>query len=160
MDQTTTARRHDGYLISADPALLDRAAIHAALTESYWAAGVPRDVVDRSLDHSIAIGAYQEPDGPGGRTVQVGLVRAITDRATFAWLCDVYVLPEHQARGVAQAMLTALLEHPELQGLRRWLLATRDAHSLYERHGFRLLDETEQARYMIVRHTPYGPPTG
>jgi GNAT superfamily N-acetyltransferase len=149
-------RHYRGYLISFDPARLDRAAIHAALTESYWATGVSRETVDRSLDHSMAVGAYLDPPPPEGGSGQVGLIRLITDRATFAWVCDVYVLPEHQGRGLAQAMMRALREHPELQGLRRWMLATRDAHSLYAKSGFRLFDTTEQARYMIARDTPYG----
>lgn len=165
MDATDGMRhveaRRDGYLLSTDPGRLDHAAIHAALTGSYWATGVSREVVDRSLDHSVAVGAYHEPDGPGGSLEQVGLMRVITDRATFAWVCDVYVLPEHQGRGVAQSMMALALDHPELQGLRRWLLATRDAHELYARFGFRLLDDVETTRYMIFRETPgHGSTTG
>jgi len=154
-------RRHGDYLLSSDPARFDHAAIHAALTASYWATGVPPDVVRRSLEHSIAIGAYlladgpDAPDGRGGQQTQVGLIRAVTDRATFAWLCDVYVLPEHQGRGLAQAMVAALLEHPELQGLRRWLLATRDAHGLYARFGFEPLPEPQ--RYLqLPSRAEYG----
>jgi GNAT superfamily N-acetyltransferase len=173
-DAIELERRHGDYLISADPARLDVAAIHAALSVSYWAAGVTRETVERSLRHSVAVGAYHEPGGPGGPggpdgsvgpgasaasaapSRQVGLIRLITDRATFAWVCDVYVVAEHQGRGIAQAMLGALRDHPELQGLRRWLLGTRDAHDLYARFGFRLLNDEEQKRYMIVRDTPYG----
>ena len=128
--------RVDGYLVSIDPDLWDARAIHASLTESYWATGVPLDVVERSLAASLGVGAYREPEGPGGATEQVGFVRVVTDRATFAWVCDVYVLPEHQGRGLGKRMMAMLLEHPELQGLRRWLLATRDAHGLYEQFGF------------------------
>ena len=156
-------RRADGYLVSSDPALWDAVAIHASLTTSYWAEGIPLDIVERSLAASVGAGAYLEPDGPGGRTVQVGFARVVTDRATFAWLCDVYVLPEHQGRGLAQRMMALLLDLPELQGLRRWMLGTRDAHSLYERFGFRPLPEP--SRYLqLPSQAPYGPkrppPTG
>jgi GNAT superfamily N-acetyltransferase len=139
--------RHGGYLVSTDPGRFDRAAIHAALTESYWAAGVSRDVVERSLDASLGIGAYHEPDGPAGPAVQVGLLRVVSDRATFAWVCDVYVLAEHRGRGLGKRLMAMALAHPELQGLRRWMLATRDAHRLYAPFGFEPLPEP--GRFMI-----------
>ena len=103
--------------------------IHAYLSRSYWAKGLPLETVARSVENSLCVGVFA-----GGE--QVGLARVVTDRATFAYLCDVYVLEEHRGKGLASWMLSALAAHPDLQGLRRFMLATRDAHALYERHGF------------------------
>jgi GNAT superfamily N-acetyltransferase len=121
---------HAGYLLSDDPAQLDVVAIHAYLTGSYWAAGIPRDVVARSVANSLCIGIYTS-DG-----AQIGLVRVITDSATFAYLCDVYVLETHRGRGLAKAALALLSTHPRLQHLRRQHLVTQDAHRLYAQFGF------------------------
>jgi GNAT superfamily N-acetyltransferase len=122
--------RHGEFELSSDPARLDRAMIHRFLSEqSYWASGVPRDVVDRSIDHSLCFGVYR--DG-----AQVAFARVVTDRATFAYLADVFVLPEWRDDGLGQWMIGAILRYPALQGLRRFLLATKDAHGLYARFGF------------------------
>ena len=129
--------------ISTDPARLDRALIHRWLAEeSYWARGVPRAVVDKALDNSLCFGAYRD-----GR--QVGFARTVTDRATFAYLADVFVLPEARGRGCAKRLMDAVVAHPELQGLRRMALATRDAHALYAQYGFTPLarPETFMERY-------------
>lgn len=127
--------------ISTDPERLDVPLIHRWLSEqSYWARGVPLDVVRRAIDHSICFGVYLE-----GR--QVGFARAVTDRATHAWLADVFILDEYRGRGYGKALIAAILDHPELQGLRRWLLATRDAHGLYTQYGFEPLPEP--GRFMI-----------
>lgn len=129
--------------ISTDPARLDRDLIHRWLSqESYWARGVPRAVVDKALDHSLCFGAFQD-----GR--QVGFARTVTDRATFAYLADVFVLPEARGRGCARRLMDAVIAHPELQGLRRMALATRDAHALYAQYGFTPLarPETFMERY-------------
>lgn len=133
-------QRHGNYLISADPARIDAAAVHAYLVRSYWAEGIPFEVVQRSLANSICIGAYDS----SGR--QVGLVRLVTDRATFCYVCDVYVLEAHRQHGLAKAMMTAARAHPELQGLRRWNLVTQDAHALYRPFGFEVPAKPE--RYM------------
>lgn len=122
--------RHAGYLLSDDPARLDVSAVHAFLTTSYWAAGIPRDVVARALENSLCLGVYA-PDG-----AQVGLVRVVTDSATFAYLCDVYVLEAHRGRGLAKAALHLFASHPRLQNLRRQHLVTQDAHGLYAQFGF------------------------
>lgn len=122
--------RHAGYLITDDPARLDAAAIHAYLTRSYWAEGIPREIVERSLRHSLCLGVYA-PDG-----AQAGLIRVVTDRATFAYLCDVYVLEAHRGHGLAKAAMRALGTHPDLQHIRRWHLVTQDAHGLYAQFGF------------------------
>jgi GNAT superfamily N-acetyltransferase len=124
------AEHRDGYTASSDPARLDVDAIHAFLTVCYWSTGIPRDTVARAIAHSLAFGLYA-PDG-----AQVGFVRAVTDRATFAYLCDVYVLEAHRGRGLGAWLVGFALADPALQGLRRVLLATRDAHGLYERFGF------------------------
>ena len=120
----------DGYVISDDPARLDVGAIHAYLTRSYWSTGVPREVIERAVRNSLCIGGYTA----GGD--QIGLVRVVTDYATFAWICDVYVLEAHRGRGLSKAMLRAVLSHPELRTVRRFTLATRDAHGLYAQFGF------------------------
>ncbi len=122
-------RRRGQFEISTDKARLDRAAIHAFLAESYWARGIPREVVDRSIEHSLAFGVYAEDR-------QIGFARLITDRATFAYLADVYILEEFRGRGLARWLVETILAHPDLQALRRWSLVTRDAHGLYEKVGF------------------------
>jgi GNAT superfamily N-acetyltransferase len=136
---------HDGYLISDDPALLDVDAIHAYLTRSYWAEGIPRDIVARSLANSLCLGVYTTTTP----RQQIGLVRAITDYTTFAYLCDVYVLEAHRGRGLAKAALRAFHAHPRLQNLRRMQLVTQDAHGLYEPFGFSVV--ADPARHMEKR---------
>jgi GNAT superfamily N-acetyltransferase len=123
---------HGGYTISTDPTRMDLDAIHAYLSRSYWAEGVPREIVERSLLGSLAFGLFH-----GG--AQVGLARVVTDRATFAYLCDVYVLEEHQRRGLGRWLIETVMAHPDLQGLRRFSLVTRDAHALYSTFGFSAL---------------------
>jgi GNAT superfamily N-acetyltransferase len=117
------------YEISTEPTRLDVDAIHAFLSRSYWSPGVPRAVVERALANSLCFGLFHR-----GR--QIGLARIVTDRATFAWLADVYVLEEHRGKGLSQRLMRAVVAHPDLQGLRRMLLATRDAHGLYAKFGF------------------------
>lgn len=133
------------YEVSTDPARLDVAAIHAFLTASYWSPGIPRATVERAIANSVCVGAYL--DGQ-----QVGFARMVTDQATFAYLADVYVLDDHRGRGLSTRMLESLMQRPELQGLRRMLLVTRDAHGLYERFGFTAL--AAPARFM-ERHDPH-----
>ena len=133
--------KRDSYTISTDPARLDRDAIHRFLVGSYWASGIPRAIVDRSIERSMPFGIFD-----GDR--QVGFARVITDHATFAYLADVYVLESHRGRGLALWLTEVIRSHPELQGLRRWLLATRDAHALYRKAGFREPDDPR--RYMEI----------
>jgi GNAT superfamily N-acetyltransferase len=119
------------YEISSDSKRLDIPLIHRWLTtSSYWAAGIPRDIVDRAIANSLNFGIYHPTDG------QVGFARVISDHATFAYLADVFVLEAHRGKGLSKRLMEAVLAHPELQGLRRWTLATRDAHTLYEQFGF------------------------
>jgi GNAT superfamily N-acetyltransferase len=121
--------RRDGYLISTDRSLLDLRFVHEYLKTSYWAAGVPEEVVRRSVENSLCFGVYSDEE-------QVGFARVVTDRATFAYLADVFVLEEHRGRGLGKWLVEVVLSHPELRGLRRWMLATRDAHELYRKYGF------------------------
>ena len=132
--------RHGDYVISDDPTRLDLAAIHAFLTNVYWSEGIPLSTLTRALQGSLCIGVY----APNG--AQVGLVRIVSDYATFAYVCDVYVLEDHRVRGLAKAALQAMVDHPKLQGLRRMELVTRDAHGLYSAFGFTGLYHPE--RYM------------
>ena len=122
-------RHREGFTVSTDPARLDLDAIHAFLAISYWAEGIPREILERALRGSLCFGLYE-----GQR--QVGLARVITDAATFAYLCDVYVLPEMRGRGLGKWLIERVMEHPDLQGLRRFSLVTRDAHELYRPFGF------------------------
>ena len=119
-----------GYVVSTDPARLDARAVHHYLSGSYWAEGIPLETVERSLRHSLCFGLY-------GAEGQIGLARVITDEATFAYLCDVYVLPGHQGRGLGRWLMECVMSSPRLRGLRRWMLVTRDAHRLYDGLGFR-----------------------
>ena len=139
----------DEYTVSTDPADLDRDAVYRYLhEEAYWSKGISRETFDRALDNSLNFAALRGP------TV-VGFARVVTDRATFAWLCDVFVLPAHRGRGVSRRLMEAVMTHPELAGLRNFLLATRDAHGLYEKFGFTPLAEPQ--RWMVIRR-PYRAP--
>lgn len=133
----------------AAPNGADLDVIHAVLAETYWSPGVPRDVIARACANSLCAIAR---DGQGALA---GFARLVTDRATFAWLCDVFVLPEHTGQGIARRLVSAFRAHPDLQGLRRWLLATRDAHGVYAPLGFGALDAPD--RWMeIANPAPYG----
>lgn len=132
------------YDISTDKDRLNVDLIFDFLRSSYWARNIPRSVVEKCVRHSLCFGAYCDDR-------QVGFGRVVTDFATFADIADVFVIPEHRGRGVSKLLLRAMLEHPELQGLRRILLATQDAHGLYEQFGFKPLGNPEH--YMTI-HNP------
>lgn len=125
-------REHKGYVISDDPARLDRDACHALVGSTYWARGIPRGLLDRAIDASLCFGIY----APGDPTRQVGVARVITDEATYAYLCDVVIDEAHRGLGLSVALMEHILAHPRLQGLRRFALLTRDAQGLYARFGF------------------------
>ena len=133
------------YVVSDDPGRLDRDLIHRWLSESsYWASGRTRETVDRSLDHgSIGFGVYA-PDG-----AMIGFARVVTDRATFGWLCDVFVIEEHRGKGLGGALVQASVEHPDLRNIKRFVLATADGQGLYAKYGFEVIDRPE--RWMIRR---------
>jgi len=144
--------RDDGYEVDDDPARLDVARIAAFLRTAYWSPGVPAEVVERSIANSLPFGLY-DPVG-----AQAGFARVVSDRAVFAYLGDVFVLPEHRGRGLGVWLVERVLAHPDLQGLRRWSLATADAHELYRRFGFR--ESAEPGRHMHLDRSPaelYGP---
>jgi GNAT superfamily N-acetyltransferase len=135
--------RDDGdYVVSDDPVRLDIAYVHAFLTGSYWSPGIPCDVVERAIANSLPLGLY----GPAGR--QAGFARVITDRATYAYVADVFVDEAHRGKGLGKLLMRAVMSHPDLQELRRWSLATRDAHALYRQFGFRDLPHPE--RFMEI----------
>ena len=122
--------RRGEYLISTERSRLDLDVIHGFLTNCYWAKGIPRETVARSIEHSLCFGIY---DGSGS---QVGFARVISDFATIAYLGDVFVLDSHRGRGLSRWLLECIMQHPALQGMRRWILLTRDAHGLYSKFGF------------------------
>jgi len=131
-------RQRGEYLITTDRSRLDVALIHNFLSnESYWAIGRSVEVLQRSLDNSLCFGIYRN-------TEQVGFARVVTDFATFAWLADVFVVSEHRGRGLAKWLMEVILAHRDLQGFRRWVLATKDAQSLYARFGFIPLHRPER----------------
>jgi GNAT superfamily N-acetyltransferase len=132
------------YLVSTDPSRIDLDRVRAFLTRSYWAEGIPRETVARSIEHSIPFGLYD------GRE-QIGFARVVTDRATFAWLADVYVEEGHRGKGLGKLLMCAVMAHPELQSLRRWMLGTRDAHGLYRQFGFSELARPER---WMDKHDP------
>jgi GNAT superfamily N-acetyltransferase len=137
----------NGYRISTDPSELDLGVVHGYLKESYWAAGIPEDVVRRSIKNSLCFGVYRDAE-------QVGFARVITDRATFAYLADVFVVEAHRGRGIGKWLVRVILSHPDLQGLRRWMLATRDAHELYRSCGFAELGRPQI--FMERKDSSYG----
>ncbi len=131
--------------ISFDPARIDRDRVHGWLSrEAYWSPGLDRRVFERAVEHSLVASAFADGE-------QVAFARIVTDRATFAWLCDVFVAAGSRGRGVGRRLISAIVEHPELQGLRRWSLRTRDAHALYQRFGFTPLAAPERC---MERHNP------
>ena len=132
----SSEHQRGAYRISTDSALMDVDAVHAYLARSYWARDIPKDVVAKSMRGSLCFGLFEND-------VQIGLGRVVTDRATFAYLTDVYVLEEHRGRGLGQWLIEVIVNHPDLRGLRRFVLATRDAHKLYEKFAFTPLASPE-----------------
>ncbi|MCJ8348160.1 GNAT family N-acetyltransferase [Moritella sp.] len=136
----------EAYKISANFEDMDLAVIHEFISGTYWAKGIPMSTLKRSLENSLCFGVFTQAGE------QVGFARMITDKATFAYLADVFVLEPHQGKGLSKLLMAAILDHPDLQGLRRMMLATRDAHGLYQKFGFTALAAPEV--YMEL-HTPY-----
>jgi len=137
--------RRGAHTVSDERARIDLDVVHGYLARSYWAEGIPRELVQRALENSLCFGLYEPlPGGSGER--QIGFARVISDRATFAYLADVFVLEERRGQGLARFLMECVDAHPELHALRRWLLVTRDAHGLYERLGWRAL--AEPSRHM------------
>jgi hypothetical protein len=159
--------RREGWVVSTDPTRLDLDAIHGYLARAYWCEGIPRETVERALAHSLNFGVYAVPlaeppetssavsawsaTAAEGDWTQVGFGRVITDYATFGYLADVFVLESHRGHGLSTWLMECVGSHPDLQGFRRWILLTRDAHGIYERFGFTPLATPD--RYM-ERHVP------
>jgi GNAT superfamily N-acetyltransferase len=129
----------DSFTISDEPERLQLEVIVDYLARAYWSNQRPRAMVEKSLKHSLCFGVYENE-------TQIGFARVVTDHATFAYLADVFILESHQGHGLGKWLVQTILEHPELQGLRRWILATRDAHGLYAKFGFAALENPD--RYM------------
>lgn len=128
----------DDYTISTDTSIINVPLVHDYLChQSYWAEGIPLDIVQRSIDHSLCFGIYHAGE-------QVGFARVISDYATFAYLGDVFVLPAHRGKGLSKWLMQVIMDHPQLQGLRRFLLTTKDAHELYARFGFVVYPQPER----------------
>ena len=156
------AYRRGEFLISTDRELLKLDLVHGFLTNSYWAKGISREVVERSIEHSLCFGIYDESpclakDARRWEPAQVGFARVVSDFATVAYLGDVFILESHRRRGLSKWLMECITQHPDLQNLRRWILLTRDAHGLYSQFGFAPLRAPE--RYMEL-HQPdvYGTP--
>jgi GNAT superfamily N-acetyltransferase len=137
--------RHGEFLISTDRERMNLDVIHSFLTNCYWAKGIPREVVARSIKHSLCFGIFE------GSGKQVGFARVVSDFATVAYLGDVFVLKSHRGRGLSKWLMQCIVKHPALQNLRRWILLTRDAHGLYSQFGFTPVKAPE--RYMEL-HQP------
>jgi GNAT superfamily N-acetyltransferase len=128
--ERVTEYRRGEFLISTDPARLKLDVVHGFLTNCYWAKGIPREVVERSIEHALCFGIYDE------QGAQLGFARVISDFATIAYVGDVFVLETHRGRGLGKWLMQCITEHPALRNLRRWILTTRDAHGLYSQFGF------------------------
>lgn len=135
--------------IRTDRTRIDVARVHSFLcNDSYWAKGIPRETVERSIEHSLPFAAYDGEE-------LVGFARVVTDYAVFAYIADVFVVPSHRGRGISKELMAAIRSHPQLQGLRRWSLVTSDAHALYRQFGFRDLAHPEKHMEDVVAN-PYG----
>jgi GNAT superfamily N-acetyltransferase len=144
-------------VVSDDPDQVDLDVVHGFLSRSYWAEGIPRKTVERSIAHSIPFGLYRSV--PGKPLLQAGFARVVSDHATFAYLADVFVLDVYRGQGLGAWLVECVLDHPELRSLRRWILATRDAHSLYRRFGWaplaspdRFMERLPEGRYARDLH--------
>lgn len=131
------------YRISDNKAELDHNSIHAQLTQTYWSSGIPLAIVSKAIDNSLCFGLYHQ-------NAQVGFARVVSDFATFGYLCDVYVLEAHRGHGLGKWLMQCLQQHPQLQGLRRFMLVTRDAHGLYQQLGFSELANPGRVMEIVV----------
>ena len=150
--------QRENLLVSCDPTRLNFDVIHGFLSNSYWSPGIPVDVVKRAAANSLCFGMYE--DGK-----QIGYARVITDFTAFAYLADVFVLATHQGRGLGKWLMECIMAHPQLQSIRRWMLATRDAHNLYQQYGFSsinepkiLMEKLSPGKYVAADHQPPKPP--
>ncbi|WP_316808701.1 GNAT family N-acetyltransferase [Pedobacter agri] len=138
--------RENGFIFSDSKELLQIDAIHQYLSqESYWAKNIPLEVVRRSIENSLCFGIYKD-------NYQIGFARWITDKATFGWLCDVYIESDYRGQGLSKKLISFMIFHPDLQGLRRYQLATLDAHGLYEQFGFEAIQNPERQMGIVIPH--------
>lgn len=141
----------DRFIVSDDPARLDFDVIHAFLSTCYWSPGIPRDLVERAAANSLCFGVYRLAADPAAARPQVGYARMITDKATFAYLADVFIIEAFRGRGLSKLLMRAVVSHPDLRGLRRMMLLTRDAHGLYSQFGFTPMARPDRA---MEKHVP------
>lgn len=139
--------RRDAFRVTDRRETLDVAVIHDFLGKSYWARGIPRELLEKSIENSLCFGVFHDEGQVS--VAQAGFCRVVTDRATFAYLADVFILDTYRGRGLGKWLVECVLGHPELQGLRRWILATRDAHGLYAQHGFLPVNNPERLMEMV-----------
>lgn len=137
------------YTISTDKSRLDLNVIHQFLSqEAYWSPNIPKELVQKAIDNSLCFGIYADNQ-------QVGFARVISDYATFGYLSDVFIVPEHRGKGLSKQLMASIMAHPDLQGLRRWMLITRDAHGLYSQFGFQPTTENPQNTMFIKPFSTY-----
>ncbi len=160
------------FVFSDDPALVDVERVHEYLSHaSYWAGGIPRELVERSIGHSVCIGVYDTlvpRPGRGDRFAQIGFARIVTDHATYAYLCDVYVLDGYRGQGIGKRLMAEVMKHrsvagtgrPGDPGVRRFMLMTRDAHGLYRRYGFEAMSHPDRAMQKVRPNAYTAPPAG
>ena len=137
--------KEEGFIFSDDSNLVDANAVHYYLsTQSYWAKGIPLALVQKSIVNSLCFGVYKD-------TVQIGFARWITDKATFAYLADVYIEEIHRGQGLSKKLMSLMLFHKDLQGLRRYMLATNDAHGLYSQFGFKAIEHPDRLMAIVIK---------
>jgi len=151
-------RELSGFLFSTDPGLIDFDAVHTFLTTSYWSPGISRALVERAIANSIPFGVYERSQPHPDPHRQVGFARIVTDRATFAYMADVFITQPFRRRGLSKLLMHFIFDHPDLQGRRRICLMTRDAQGLYERYGFTYLDDPRRFMELVNRNTASGTP--
>jgi GNAT superfamily N-acetyltransferase len=150
----TYEARIDGYFITTDISKLDVNVIHQYLSEeSYWANGIPKNIVEKAIANSLCFGLFCDTEHNNRNIQQVGFARLVTDKATFAYLADVFVLQAYRGKGLSKWLMHVIHAHPELQNLRRWILSTKDAHGLYEQCGWTKVPDDYVYRFMM-RHNP------
>jgi len=135
----------DDYWVTTDSHRLNLELIHSELTRSYWAEGIPFHIVQKSIQHSLCFGVYHRGTGE-----QADFARVVSDFTTFAFLCDVFVISKFKGKGLSKFLIGCIMAHPELKGLRRFCLGTKDAHGLYEKYGFKAIKEPKN--WMEIKH--------
>ncbi|WP_088331484.1 GNAT family N-acetyltransferase [Lacimicrobium sp. SS2-24] len=133
-----------GFFVSSDQKNLNFETIYGFISQSYWAKGIPRATMQKAIENSLVFGVYTDAGE------QVGFARVTTDKATFAYLADVFVMDSHRGLGLGRLLMNSIVEHPDMQGLRRFMLATRDAHGLYAKYGFEPVGESPSLMQICI----------